>query len=148
MWPTSSFPSADLTKMAAKRIRDRNIEWKETYTERTEPLKDRYERQIGPGSYYRWEGHDYTTNADYYIVCSPARTRDLKKSFFAGIKKLPPDWRDDETKVYSPYGKYFENIASALTFLSDKYRIPYPKNQFNYTVAQLQNVKIPRTVKA
>jgi hypothetical protein len=41
-----------------------------------------------------------------------------------------------------------ENIASALTFLSDTYRIPYPKAQFNYSVFHLQNIKIPRTVKA
>lgn len=134
--------------MAARRIRDRNINWEEAYTERTEPLKKRYEANIGPGAYYRWEGHDYTTNSDYYVVCSPARTKDLKKSFFAGIKKLPFDWRNFESKVYSPYGKYFDNISSALSFLSDKYRIPYPKNQFNYTLNHLLNVKIPRTVKA
>lgn len=135
-------------KTAAKRIRDRNINWEETYTERTQPLKDRYDSQIGPGAYYRWQGHDYTTNSDYYVVCSPARTKDLKKRFFAGIKKLPPNWRQFEAKVYSPYGKYFDNISSALSFLSDKYRIPYPKNQFNYNLNNLANVKIPRTVKA
>lgn len=137
-----------MLKTAARRIRDRNITWEEAYTERTEPLKKRYDRDVGPGAYYRWEGHDYTTNSDYYVVCSPARTKDLKKSFFAGIKKLPFDWRDFESKVYSPYGKYFDNISSALSFLSDKYRIPYPKNQFNYTLNNLSNVKIPRTVKA
>jgi len=137
-----------MLKTAARRIRDRNINWEEAYTERTEPLKKRYENNIGPGSYYRWEGHDYTTNSDYYVICSPARTKDLKKSFFAGIKKLPFDWRNFESKVYSPYGKYFDNISSALSFLSDKYRIPYPKNQFNYTLNHLLNVKIPRTVKA
>lgn len=137
-----------MLKTAARRIRDRNITWEEAYTERTEPLKNRYDRDVGPGAYYRWEGHDYTTNSDYYVVCSPARTKDLKKSFFAGIKKLPFDWRNFESKVYSPYGKYFDNISSALSFLSDKYRIPYPKNQFNYTLNHLSNVKIPRTVKA
>jgi hypothetical protein len=137
-----------MVRVAATRIRDRNIEWKEKYTERTEPLKKRYDRQIGPGAYNRWEGHDYTTNSDYYIVCSPARTKDLKKSFFAGIKKLPPDWRENESKVYSPYGKYFSNIASALSFLVEKYRISYPQNQTNYNLAHLQDVSIPRTLKA
>lgn len=137
-----------MEKLATRRIRDRNIEWEETYTERTEPLKDRYERQVGPGSYYRWQGHDYTTDSDYYVVCSPARTRDLKKSFFAGIKKLPPNWQEDEAKVYSPYGKYFDNIATALTFLYDKYRIPYPQNQYPYNLTHLADVKIPRTLKA
>jgi hypothetical protein len=137
-----------MLKISARRIRDRNITWEEAYTQRTEPLKKRYERDIGPGAYHRWEGHDYTTNSDYYVVCSPARTRDLKKSFFAGIKKLPFDWQKFESKVYSPYGKYFNNIYSALSFLSEKYRIPYPKNQFNYTLNHLFDVKIPRTLKA
>jgi len=137
-----------MLKISARRIRDRNINWEEVYTERTEPLKKRYEREIGSGAYHRWQGHDYTTNSDYYVVCSPARTKDLKKAFFAGIKKLPSNWMKFESKVYSPYGKYFTNIASALSFLSDKYRIPYPKNQFNYTLTHLANVRIPRTVRA
>jgi hypothetical protein len=138
----------DVIKIASKRIKDRNISWKENYTERTEPLKVRYEDAIGTGSYYRWEGHDYTTNSDYYVVCSPAKTEELRESFFAGIKKLPPIYKRDVTKVYSPYGKYFNNIASALTFLSDKYGISYPKNQTNYTDEDLRGVKIPRFIKA
>ena len=137
-----------MQKTAAKRIKDRNIGWKEKYTERTEPLKQRYDGQIGLGSYYRWEGHDYTTNSDYYVVCSPAKTKELDDAFFAGIKKLPPIYKRDVTKVYSPYGKYFNNIASALTFLNQKYGIPYPKNQVNYTDENLHGIKIPRFIKA
>lgn len=137
-----------MRKIAAKRIRDRNISWEEKFSERTAPLHDRYEEDIGPGSYHRWEGHDYTTNSDYYVVCSPARTKTLDKMFFAGIKKLPPIYKRATTKVYSPYGKYFQNIASALTYLNQKYNIPYPQNQFNYTILHLQDVDIPRTVKA
>lgn len=135
-------------KYAAKRIKDRNIGWKEEYTERTLPLKDRYEHDIGPGSYYRWAGHDYTTNSDYYVVCSPAKTKELKNAFFAGIKKLPPIYKRDVTKVYSPYGKYFNNMVSALTFLNKKYNIPFPKNQINYTDDVLSGIKIPRFIKA
>lgn len=137
-----------MRKIAAKRIKDRNISWEEKYSERTEPLRDRYNKEIGPNSYHRWEGHDYTTNSDYYVVCSPARTKNLDKMFFAGIKKLPPIYKRDVAKVYSPYGKYFQNIASALSYLNQKYNIPYPQNQFNYTVLHLQDVDIPRTVKA
>lgn len=138
----------NMIKIAAKRIKDRNILWKESYTERTAPLRSRYSKSIGPGSYHRWEGHDYTTNSDYYIVCSPAQTKYGEKAFFAGIKKLPPIEKRDTVKTYSPYGKYFSNIASALTFLKEKYGISWPKNQKNYTVQNLQNVSIPRFVKA
>jgi hypothetical protein len=137
-----------MIKIAAKRIKDRHILWKEKYTERTAPLHKRYASQLGPGSYYRWEGHDYTTNSDYYIVCSPAQTKYGDKTFFAGIKKLPPIEKRETAKTYSPYGKYFNNISSALTFLKTKYGIPWPKNQKNYTTLDLQKINIPRFVKA
>ena len=137
-----------IVKLAAKRIKDRNILWKESYTERTAPLRERYLKDIGPGSYYRWEGHDTTTNSDYYVICSPAQTKYGEKAYFAGIKKLPPRHLRDIAKTYSPYGKYFNNIASALTFLKEKYNVPFPKGQKNYTFRELQNVNIPRFVKA
>jgi hypothetical protein len=50
--------------------------------------------------------------------------------------------------VYSPYGKYFSSIAAALGFLKDKYGVPWPKDQINYNSTQLQNIEIPRFVKA
>lgn len=137
-----------MIKLAAKRIRDRNISWVEKFSERTEPTKIRYEKSLGYGSYHRWEGHDYTTNSDYYVVCSPARTKTLQKMYFAGIKKLPAIYKRSVSKVYSPYGKYFPNIVSALTHLNQKYGIPFPNNQFNYTSLHLQDIEIPRTVKA
>ena len=122
-----------MIKIAGKRIKDRHINWQEHYSERTEPLRDRYWSELGTGSYRRWEGHDYTTNSDYYVVCSPAQTKYGEKSYFAGIKKLPPASVRETTKVYSPYGKY---------------GVPWPKDQVNYMSAQLQNIEIPRFVKA
>ncbi len=137
-----------MIKLSAKRIKDRNITWREAYSERTAPLHERYTAEVGPGSYRRWEGHDYTTNSDYYVVCSPAQTKYGEKAYFAGIKKLPPVAVRDVVKTYSPYGKYFTNIASALSFLKDKYGVPWPKGQINYTSDNLQNIDIPRFVKA
>ena len=137
-----------MLKISSKRIKDRNILWAESYSERTLPLRDRYEREIGAGSYRRWEGHDYTTNSDYYIVCSPAQTKYGQKSYFAGIKKLPPLAKRDRYKTFSPYGKYFSNIAAALSFLQQKYGVSYPKDQFNYSSENLTNIEIPRFVKA
>lgn len=137
-----------MIKSAAKRIKDRNINWREAYSERTAPLRKRYTEQVGPGSYRRWEGHDYTTNSDYYVVCSPAQTKYGEKAYFAGIKKLPPLAVRDVVKTYSPYGKYFNNMSSALSFLKEKYGIPWPKGQINYTTDHIQNIEIPRFVKA
>jgi hypothetical protein len=129
-----------------KRIRDRHIQWKEHYHERSLPLKKKFDKVIGKGAYYRWEGHDYTTNSDYFIIVGPAMTKELKKSFFAGIKKYPPKW--SEKKVYAPYGEYFPNISAALSHANQMWGVPYPRNQKNYSVANLANVEISRHVKA
>lgn len=137
-----------MIKTSSKRIKDRNIMWKESYTERTKPLHERYAAELGPGSYRRWEGHDYTTNSDYYVVASPAQTKYGQKAFFAGIKKLPPLHVRETAKVYSPYGKYFASMAGALTFLKEKYGVPWPQTQQNYLASQLENIEIPRFVKA
>lgn len=130
-----------------KRIKDRGISWEEKYHDRSEPLKKRLDKLIGEGVYYRWEGHDYTTNSDYFIVVGPALTSTGQKSFFAGIKKLPPEHEDK--KVYAPSGKYFPNILSALSYASKQWGAPFPPDQVNYTASEhLANVKIPRKLKA
>jgi len=128
-----------------KRIRDRHINWKETYREKSKPLKRKFEKAPGPGSYHRWEGHDYTTNADYFIIVGPALTKEGRKQFFAGIKRYPPQW--SENKVYAPSGKYFSNISSALTHASKMWGIPYPRDQTNYSVIDLDTINISRHVR-
>ena len=127
-----------------KRIKDRGIEWKESYRPRSERLKKRFNEQIGPLAYIRWEGHDYTTNSDYFIIMGPSLTREGRKRFFAGIKKLPDD---PEAKVYAPSGEYFTSSVAALSHASDKWAIPFPKGAPNYTVDQLATIEIPRHVK-
>jgi len=137
--------SAFGTSGKRRRIKDRGIRWKEHYGERSAPLKKRFDRDVGSKSYYRWEGHDYTTNSDYFIVVGPAVTKTLNKMFFAGIKKLPPI--HERKKIYAPSGKYFPSILSALSHASQKWAVAFPTDQPNYTQADIANVNIPRHVK-
>lgn len=136
---------ASIIKESSKRIRDRGIRWQENYHTRSASLKKKMNKILGPGSYYRWEGHDYTTNSDYFVVVGPSITKTGQKAFFAGIKKLPP--KERRKKVYAPYGKYFSSIMSALTYASTKWGIPFPQNQHPYSAGDLVNIKIPRHIK-
>lgn len=127
-----------------QRIKDRGIEWKEHYHEKSQRLKKRFDKNLGPFSYIRWEGHDYTTNSDYFIIMGPSLTKEGRRRFFAGIKKLPDD---PEAKVYAPAGEYFTSSTAALSHASDKWAIPFPKGAPNYTESQLMGIEIPRHVK-
>jgi hypothetical protein len=127
-----------------KRIKDRGINWKEGYHERSQRLKDRFDKKLGAMAYVRWEGHDYTTNSDYFVIVGPSLTKDGKKRFFAGIKKLP---EDPTAKIYAPYGDYFTSSKAAFSHASEKWGIPFPKGAPNYTVNDLEGIKIPRHVK-
>jgi len=127
-----------------KRIKDRGIKWEPGYHEKSLGLKKKFEKDLGPMSYMRWEGHDYTTNSDYFVVVGPAVTKDLKKRFFSGIKKLPDD---PKAKIYAPSGEYFISIVSAYSHANEKWAIPFPKGVPNYTIRDLANIDIPRHVK-
>jgi hypothetical protein len=129
-------------------IKERGIKWEEQYEERSAPLKKRFDKDIGPGSYYRFFGHDVTTNSDYYIVVGPSVQNNVGKMFFAGVKKLPPAAEREEKKSYSPYGEYFPSIKAALAYASDKWGIRMPIGQPNYTKQQLANIDIPEHIKA
>lgn len=126
------------------RIKDRGIKWEETYREKSDDLKVRFAKMIGPGAYYRWEGHDNWTDSDYFVVVGPAVTKNGKKKFFSGIKKLP---KDPEKKHFAPSGEYFGNIHAALSHASEKWGIVFPKGQPNYREEILQPLDIPRHVK-
>lgn len=127
-----------------KRIRDRGIEWKERYHERSFRLKKRFQKDIGPLSYMRWEGHDYTTDSDYFVIVGPSLTKEGHKRFFAGVKKLPDD---PEAKVYAPSGEYFTSSVSAFSHAAEKWGVEFPKGAPNYSVDQLIPIEIPRHVK-
>jgi hypothetical protein len=127
-----------------KKIKDRGIKWDQRFHQRSEKLKERFDKTIGPLSYIRWEGHDYTTNSDYFIIVGPSLTKEGKKRFFAGIKKLP----DDPTaKVYAPSGEYFYSSVAAFSHAVEKWGVKFPKGAPNYTLDDLANVEIPRHVK-
>lgn len=127
-----------------KRIKDRGIKWEPTYHERSEKLRKRFDEQIGPMAYMRWEGHDYTTNSDYFIIVGPSLTKEGRKRFFSGIKKLPDD---PKAKIYAPSGEYFTSSVAAFSHASNKWAIPFPKGAPNYTAEQLAPIDIPRHVK-
>lgn len=127
-----------------KRIKDRGIIWKENYHEKSKALKKRFDKHIGPGSYYRWEGHDFTTNSDYYVVVGPTIQRSMGKCFFAGIKKMP---LDKTKKVYSPSGEYFNNILAALSHAATKWGIKIPQGQVRYDKSHLAPVSISEHIK-
>ena len=143
--PINKKTAFNLSKIAGpRRIKDRGIKWEESYPERSAPLKKKFDKLIGPGVYYRWEGHDYTTDSDYFIVVGPAVTKEGKKKFFAGIKKIP---KDKKKKIFAPDGEYFSNIMGALSHAVEKWAIQMPRNQQNYGEAVLAPHDIPRSMK-
>ena len=144
MTQISPFNLKNLLTAGRKKIKDRGIKWEESYHEKSKSLKKRFDKAIGPGAYYRWEGQDYTTNSKYYVVCGPTIQSDLGKCFFAGIKKLP---NDPKKKVYSPSGEYFTSMVAALSYASDKWGIKFPQDHINYTKDQIESVDIPEHIK-
>ena len=131
-------------KIAHRRIKDRGIRWKEAFHERSYALKQRFESNLGPGSYHRWEGYDSTTSSNYFIIVGPAVTKQGEKKFFAGIKKMP---KDPNVTPYAPYGEYFSTILTALSHAQEKWGIPFPQNNPNYDIQDLEPIEIPRHVK-
>jgi hypothetical protein len=141
----SSEKSQLIKEARRKRIRERGINWQEKYGERSKDLKEKFESIIGPGSYFRWEGHDYTSSSDYFVVVGPATQKTGQKSFFAGIKKMPP--LEKRKKVYAPSGKYFTSITSALSHANQMWGTPIPDGNNSYDADLLQNIKLPRHIK-
>lgn len=126
-----------------KRIKDRGIKWEESYHERSKSAKKHFDA-ILPGSYFRWEGYDTTTGHPYYVVVGPAISERYGKMFFAGVKKMP---KDPRKKSYSPTGKYFSALRSALSHASEMWGIKFPKNAGAFTKDDLVPIKIPRHMK-
>lgn len=129
--------------LAGKKIKDRGIRWQESYYEKSASMKKRFEKML-PGSYFRWEGFDYTTGSNYYVVVGPANSERHGKSFFAGVKKMP---KDPKKKAYSPTGKYFSSLAGALSHAVNKWGTKFPKNAGKYSKSDLLPLDIPRHMK-
>lgn len=126
-----------------RRLKDRNIRWKEHYGEKSVRVKKKFEKMI-PGAYFRWEGHDYESGHPYYVVVGPSISERYGKAFFAGVKKMP---KDPKKKAYSPSGKYFLSLSEALKYAKEMWGIAIPPNHGNYKHADLIPLDIPRHVK-
>lgn len=126
-----------------RRLKDRHISWKENYGEKSKNAKIKFEK-ILPGSYFRWQGMDYESGHPYYVVVGPADSKRHGKSFFAGVKKMP---KDPKKKAFSPSGKYFNSLTSALSHASSMWGTPFPKNAGKYTKNDILGLDIPRHVK-
>jgi hypothetical protein len=100
-------------------IRERGIRWAETYGDKSAYLKEQMDQQIGPGSYLRWEGHDVTTNTDYYVVLSPGFSKKKGYHFFAGLRKMPAD--------HGASGKKFRTQREAMSYARQMWRVPPPQ---------------------
>lgn len=110
-----------MDKLAGTPIKERGIRWAEAYGDKSAYLKTEYEKQVGPGSYFRWEGHDSTTGEDYYCVVTPGYSKKHGFHFFAALRKIPAD--------HGASGKKFKNQAEALSYAYDTWRVPPPKGK-------------------
>lgn len=126
-----------------KRIRDRGINWKEHYGKKSSSIKKHFDKKL-PGSYFRWEGFDHESGHPYYVVVGPAFSERYGKSFFAGVKKMPIN---PKKKAYSPTGKYFASLKSAIAHAHTMWGVKSPKYAGNYTKKDIQAIDIPRHAK-
>jgi hypothetical protein len=118
-------------KESREKLVEKNIYWREEYTDKTQFLKDQFNEVVGPGSYFRFEGR--APNSDqYYCIVGPAKVHAPKAKFFAGVRKLPA--------TYSAGGKYFDSLDAAATYAKDTWGVPTPHNLFPYTSRQLLGI--------
>lgn len=108
-------------KQGGTPIKDRGIRWEEAYGDKSAYLKQEFEKQVGPGSYFRWEGHDSTTGSDYYAVVTPGFSKKHGFHFFAALRKIPAD--------HGASGKKFKYQAEALDYAYETWRVPPPETK-------------------
>ena len=121
-----------MKRIAREKLVEKDIDWKETYTDKTAFLKRQYEAVIGSGSYFRFEGEDSASGDEYYCILGPARIHKPRAKFFAGVRKLPA--------TYSAGGKYFDSMDTAARYARDTWGVPTPKSLKPYTSAQLYGI--------
>jgi hypothetical protein len=118
--------------LAREKLAEKDIKWKETYTDKTSFLKEQFEAVIGQGSYFRFEGEDYSSGDRYYCIIGPAKIKKPRAKFFAGVRKLPA--------TYSAGGKYFDSMDSAAKYAKDTWGVPTPSTLRPYNSAQLHGI--------
>jgi hypothetical protein len=117
-----------MLKESRQKLAEKNITWKEAYTDKTEFLKEQFEDTVGPGSYFRFEGESPDGDA-YYCIIGPAGIHKPKAKFFAGVRKLPA--------TFSAGGKYFDSLDTAARYARETWGIDTPKDLKPYTQKQL-----------
>ncbi len=117
--------------IARQKLIEKDIDWKEVYTQKTQFLKDMYDELIGPGSYYRFEGIS-DEGVGYYCIMGPANIHKPRAKFFAGVRRLPA--------TYSTSGKYYDGLESAADYAEKTWGVPRPKSLRPYTALQLHGI--------
>ena len=112
---------------------DKQIKWKEAYTDRTNYLKDQFEDVIGPKSYFRFEGEQIDGSGRWYVIVGPAGVRNEHKAkFFCGIRKLPDE--------FPAGGVYFDNIVDAFNYARETWGVPKPEKMIFYNKTDLVGI--------
>jgi hypothetical protein len=118
--------------LAREKLVEKDIEWKEAYTDKTLFLKEQFEDTIGSGSYFRFEGYDLDSGSSYYCIVGPAGIHKPRAKYFAGVRKLPA--------TYSAGGKYFDSLDGAAKYAKETWGVPTPKSLRPYTAAYLHGI--------
>ena len=121
-----------MEKLAREKLVEKNIGWKQIYTQKTQFLKDMFEEVVGPGSYFRFEGKS-DENVGYYCIIGPAQVHKPRAKFFAGVRRLPA--------TYSAGGKYFDSMDAAARYAKETWGVETPRELKPYTSAQLFGIK-------
>lgn len=124
--------SNKITILARTKLVDRPITWKEAYTDRTLFLKKQFHEVLGPGSYFRFEGHDTDTGDEYFVIVGPAKVHEPKAEFFAGVRKLPAN--------FSAGGLYFHDIKEAMNYAHDTWGVNTPTDMEYYDATDLRGI--------
>jgi hypothetical protein len=120
-----------IQKFAREKLVEKNIDWHQVYTEKTQFLKDQFESVIGPGSYFRFEGRS-NDGDEYYCIIGPAKLDQPRAKYFAGVRKLPA--------TYSAGGKYFDSMDQAAIYARETWGVDTPRELKPYTSAHLHNI--------
>lgn len=117
-----------MERIAKEKLAEKHIDWKQVYTEKTEYLKHQFNDVVGPGSYFRFEGKA-SDGDEYYCIIGPAKVKEPRAKFFAGVRKLPA--------TYSAGGKYFDSLDRAASYARETWGVHTPPELRPYTSAQL-----------
>ena len=120
-----------MKREARQKLVEKNIDWTETYTDKTLFLKRQFHDVVGPGSYYRFEGGS-DDGSEYYCIIGPAKVHQPRAKFFAGVRKLPA--------TYSAGGKYFDSLDGAAKYARETWGVPTPWSLIAYTSAKLYGI--------